>query len=201
MSVTLILPIKEARRAKTRLGLPDDERRAIMAAFVEHVVRVASSSVIVGEVVVVGSLELVPPGHDVSHLEEPAAHGLNAAVQAGRTWAARRRPTSPIAVLPVDLPGLTARELDDALVRSAPVARAFVADHHGVGTTLVTACAPNQLRTAYGAHSAARHRVLGLVPLEAGVGLRHDVDTRLDLRAVAAGRPPVASGTTGQSAR
>lgn len=127
-------------------------------------------------------LELVPPGHDVAYVDEPAAHGLNAAVQAGRTWAARRRTSSPIAVLPVDLPGLTAHELDDALVRSAAVARAFVPDRHGIGTTLVTARAPGQLITAYGAHSAARHRLLGLVPLDAGVGLRHDVDTRLDLR-------------------
>lgn len=187
MDTTLVVPVKELGRAKTRLGLPLDERREVMRWFVEHLLDVAGECSRVGTVVVVGSTELVPRHHEVVAVDDPRRPGLGGAVRAARAWARRWRPGVPIGVLPVDLPWLSAAELDDALARASASCRAFVPDHLGTGTTLVTAHSPRALVTAYGEESARRHRELGLVPLDAGPGLRHDVDTPADLRTLLVG--------------
>lgn len=181
MTFTLVLPVKETPRAKSRLRLEDDERRDVMRTFIHHALEVAASSELASTVVIVGSLELVPAHREVAHVPEPAQGGLNAAVDAARSWANRWRPDHRIAVLPVDLPCLTPAELDSALDEASVVRRAFVPDHLGSGTTLVTACSPDELVTAYGPDSARRHRELGLDVLSSGPGLRFDVDLPADL--------------------
>ncbi len=63
-----------------------------------------------------------------------------------------------------------------------------VADHEGVGTTMLAARSAAQLRPAFGVGSLARHLALGAVALEInGVdGLRSDVDDVEGLQAAIA---------------
>lgn len=185
--VTLVLPIKATAEAKSRLCLSPAGRQIVMRSFVDHVVGVARASRRVARIAVVGSVELVPDPAGVRHLPEPRLDGgLNAVVTTARHWACLAVPDRPIAVLPVDLPRLTVAELDLALTVADGVERAFVPDAAGTGTTLITARRPELLISAYGPGSAAEHERLGLMRLDgAGVGLRHDVDTPDDLRAMA----------------
>jgi 2-phospho-L-lactate/phosphoenolpyruvate guanylyltransferase len=92
-------------------------------------------------------------------------------------------PDGGVAVLPGDLPGLQAAELANVLERCARHRFTVVADHQGVGTTLLTAATPHDLRPAYGPGSFLRHQALGAVPIElpSGASLRWDVDVLDDL--------------------
>ena len=182
---TLVIPVKATEHAKSRLDLGPDARTSVMRSFVEHTLDVAASARLVGDIVVVGSMELVPTDRELHHVPEPPRGGLNEAVGAGRSWARLHRAGQSVAVLPVDLPHLTADELDRALGLAAWSRRAFVADHLGTGTTLVTARSPELLDTAYGPGSAQAHAAMGLDQLDVGAGLRHDVDTPEDLWLVA----------------
>jgi 2-phospho-L-lactate guanylyltransferase len=110
--------------------------------------------------------------------------GLNAAVTEAAAQAARQWPADGIAVLMGDLPALRPEELATALAAAAAHPRAFVADRHGTGTTMLTARPGTQLQPAFGTDSAARHARTGTA-LDAGPGLRHDVDTAEDLCAAA----------------
>lgn len=187
IGVTLVLPIKATVDAKSRLDLSAAGREIVMRSFVEHVVGVARASRHVARIAVVGSVDLVPDPVGVRHLPEPQlGGGLNAVVTTARHWACLAAPDRPIAVLPVDLPRVTAAELDLALRVAEGLERAFVPDADGTGTTLITARRPELLISAYGPGSAAEHERLGLVRLDgAGAGLRHDVDTLDDLRSAA----------------
>jgi 2-phospho-L-lactate guanylyltransferase len=108
--------------------------------------------------------------------------GLNAGLAEAADYAARRWPTDAIAALVADLPALRAEELDAALAAAVAHPRSYVPDRQGTGTTLLTAVPGQPLRPAFGPGSAARHRA-GAVRLDAGPGLRCDVDSPADLRA------------------
>ena len=85
-----------------------------------------------------------------------------------------------MAALVGDLPALRPAELDAALTAAAAHPAAFVADHLGTGTTLLTAGPATTLAPHFGPGSAAAH-ARGAVALSAGPGLRTDVDTAADL--------------------
>jgi 2-phospho-L-lactate guanylyltransferase len=89
-----------------------------------------------------------------------------------------------VAALVGDLPALRPEELADALTAAAGHPRAFVPDAEGAGTTLLAVRPGVSLAPAFGAGSAARHGS-GAVALDAGPGLRRDVDTAADLQAAA----------------
>jgi 2-phospho-L-lactate guanylyltransferase len=212
--VDLVVPVKELRRAKSRLapavaGLPGSDadrahaHRALALALARDTLRAARAAVRTGRLVVVtgdpavrlddgdgggidGGVETVPDTGD----------GLNAAVHRGaehlrRTGGGRHG----VAVLQADLPALSPDELDDALDRAAALfaagaGAAFVADHAGTGTTLLVAA--RVLRPRFGPGSAAAHADAGAAPLDGDwPGLRGDVDTVDDLaRARALGTGP-----------
>lgn len=185
--VSLIIPVRGAASAKTRLvagGDPraDARRAALAAAIALDTVSAARAAREVGEVIVVGSL--AEPLVGVRIVADPG-RGLIAAVTAGLATA---DPTAATAVLLGDLPALQPAELDAALIAATEHGRAVVPDAEGTGTTLVTAAAglPHALR--FGEGSAARHRDAGYVELSVPVtsGLRRDVDTLAQLAELAA---------------
>jgi 2-phospho-L-lactate/phosphoenolpyruvate guanylyltransferase len=110
--------------------------------------------------------------------------GLNAAIVEATGRAAQSWPSDAIAVLVGDLPALRPHELAAALAAAQAHERSFVADRSGTGTTLLAARPGVSLRPAFGPRSAATH-ARDAVPLDAGPGLRHDVDTAEDLHAAA----------------
>lgn len=180
---TVVIPVKALDQAKSRLrGLVSDVPRLALA-FALDTAAAARASALVDRIVVVTDDASVRSAmgrvSGVSFVGDPAA-GLNAAISAGLG-----RVQGPVAVLPGDLPSLTHGELDDALELARAHPQAMVADHSGLGTTLLAASTRDALRPRFGEgsrrlHEQAGHVVLGVAPSSS---LRWDVDTADDLAA------------------
>ena len=199
--VDLVVPVKELRRAKSRLApavadLPGDDaareqaHRALALALARDTLRAARAAARTGRLVVVTPEppERLAPAGGPWEIVRDTGGGLNAALRRGadhlRRTGSRGR---AVAVLQADLPALRPEELDDALARAVArfaegAAAAFVADHAGTGTTLLVAAPGRPLRPRFGPGSAEAHAESGAVALD-GVwpGLRGDVDTPADL--------------------
>jgi 2-phospho-L-lactate guanylyltransferase len=170
MQWTVIIPVKPAATAKSRLGLGPELARAIALDTVAAVVACESVARVL---VVTSDPGFHPPAAEIVAEGSPA--GIDAAV---RSAAALARAGARAALLG-DLPSLRPDDLAAALALAALHPRAFVADRERTGTTLVTALAGVPLLTAFGAGSAAAHRALGLVELgpTADSTVTADVDT------------------------
>ncbi|MEJ2868589.1 2-phospho-L-lactate guanylyltransferase [Actinomycetospora sp. OC33-EN08] len=198
----LVVPVKELRRAKTRLAAASaraaDTERGRRAAHADLALALAADTLAavlassVRRLVVVTSEprwhDDVPPVVADPRLELVAdpGRGLNAAVRAG---VGHLDGPAPVGVLLADLPALRPAELDEALaagraaLERAPAA--FVADHTGEGTSLLVLTPGFAPR--FGRGSAAAHAAAGAEPLRgAWPGLRHDVDVPADLDEVRA---------------
>jgi 2-phospho-L-lactate guanylyltransferase len=180
MRWTVIIPVKPAAIGKSRLGLGPELARAIA---LDTVAAVVACDAVDRVIVVTADAGFRPSAAEV--LREPAPAGIDAAVRAGATLAGLG--TARAALLG-DLPSLIPAELAAALALAAHHPRAFVPDHEGTGTTLVTAAAGVELVTAFGAGSAGKHRALGLIGLDipADSSARFDVDTVVQLDAARA---------------
>jgi 2-phospho-L-lactate guanylyltransferase len=173
---TVIVPVKPAEVGKSRLGADPELVRAIALDTIDAALaasRVDRVLVVTADRTLDTAAELVP---------EVAPRGLVAAIATGLRTAGD---AVPRAVLLGDLPALRPEDLDDALHRADAVPSGFVVDREGTGTTLVTAGAGIELRHAFGAGSAAKHRGLALAQLVLPVGstVPLDVDTPEQLAA------------------
>jgi 2-phospho-L-lactate guanylyltransferase len=188
---SVVVPAKRLDAAKTRLrpltaALDDGDavHRELVLALLADTVSAAAACAAVDEVLVVtddpAAAELVARLGARTVADEPG--GLNPALEHG----ARRARATAVAALSSDLPALRPDELAAALLAAGELSRAFVADVHGTGTTLLTAVGTG-LRPHFGVASARAHRATGALPLHGGwPGLVHDVDTPADLRAALA---------------
>lgn len=179
---TLLVPIKDGRGAKSRLGVDGDgQRRSLMAAFARDAVSAARACPLV-EVVIVGDAGIA---HElgVAAVPDEGEGDLNRAL----TRAAERvgRDDRGLAVMLADLPCLLTTDLTGALRAASELGgRAFVADAQQTGTTLLVAAIGSSLDPRFGAGSAAAHRASGASELTADLAsLRLDVDTTEDLAA------------------
>jgi 2-phospho-L-lactate guanylyltransferase len=187
-SWSVVVPAKRLAVAKTRLrpltaslGDADAVHRELVLALLADTVAAAAACTLVSEVIVVtddaaaADVALRLGARTVS--DEPD-RGLNPALEHG----AHSARSAAVAALSSDLPALRAEELAAALLAAGELPRAFVADVHGTGTTLLTAVT-GELRPRFGTGSARAHRGTGAVPLHGHwPGLVHDVDTSADLR-------------------
>lgn len=177
----VLLPVKRAELAKTRLAhLGDDVRRALAAAFARDTLAAAVGATAVDEVVVVTDDPGVA-GHAraAGCRIAPDAGELNAALRAA---AAALPPAAFVVALCADLPALTSADLD-AAIRAMGAAPAFVADRQGTGTTAYAA-PHGEFAPAFGSASAARHRASGAAEVGRDlVTLRLDVDDEPSLDA------------------
>jgi len=182
---TLVVPVKPAHIGKSRLGAAVEIVRAIA---LDTIAAAAGASRVGRVIVVTGDAELAAAladaGVAIEIVDDDPPRGLAGAIRAGLD---RADPSHPRAVLLGDLPALAPHELDDALAAAGSHPRSFVPDAEGAGSSLVTALGGVALREAFGADSAARHRAMGLaeLPVPPESGLRRDVDTPDQLRAVA----------------
>lgn len=176
MRWTVLVPMRALPGAKRRLAaaLPPHLHGDVVTAIRADTVAAARAAAAVAHVVVIGD----EPGPGVTLVQTAA--GLNGALRDGAALARERWPGDGVAALVGDLPALRAEELDAALALAALHPSAFVADNAGTGTTLLTAAPGTVLAPRFGAGSAARHGA-DAVPLDAGSGLRQDVDTAEDL--------------------
>lgn len=179
----LLVPVKDGRAAKSRLGVGDDVQRAqLMSAFARDALT-AACAVPRARVFVVGeqtALAEVVAGLDVTVLPDEGEGQLNRAL-ARAALRLDRRDLATAALL-ADLPCLRPEDLAAALSDGGD--RHFVADAAGTGTTLLVAPAGSDLDPHFGVGSAAAHLASGARPVTATVAsLRLDVDTTDDLEA------------------
>lgn len=193
----VVVPVKDARRGKTRLAavLAPGHRADLVRAMALDTVEAALRSDRVAGVLVVTAdpsvaaeavrLDRVTVVPEPSHAGRRS--GLDAAALAG-VAAARRAGPVPVAVLLGDVPALQPAHLSAALSAADRVDRGLVTDAPGTGTTMLTVGPLVDLDPRFGVGSAAAHQQLGHVPLDvpAGSTLRRDVDVPADLRAAAA---------------
>lgn len=182
----MVLPFKGGPNAKSRLAAPGALATAIALDCLDAVLAAGS----VAEVVVVTADPELSAAADSAGArvrgESRPGSGLLAAIEDGL-----RGLQGPCAVLLGDLPALRPSDLDRALQEasqaladgsgSAP-AMVFVPDAEGVGTVLLAARSPADMRPSFGPGSARRHAESGALRLDLDLpALRRDVDTRADL--------------------
>ncbi len=185
MRWTVLVPVKSLAQAKSRLtGASADaaaHRRLVLAIRADTISSARAADGVARLVMVVDR----PGYHDTDLTFVQTAPGLNAALAQAAADAVTRWPQDGIAALVGDLPALRPDDLADALSAAAAHPHAFVADHQGTGTTLLTSLPGRPLSPAFGAGSADRHAHTAR-RLDASPGLRCDVDTAADLKAAAA---------------
>ncbi|WP_235201268.1 2-phospho-L-lactate guanylyltransferase [Microbacterium sp. CH12i] len=177
---TVIVPIKNTKRAKSRFNVAEGERAALALALATDTVLAALACNAVGEVIVVTDDNDLPRWlpDTVRFVPDPDA-GLNAAIAAGAAAASLHWR----AALLGDLPALTPVDLGEALHMACGVPRGVVADAEGIGSTLVTASADVHWESMFGPGSFAAHQRMGCVAMNvpAQSSLRRDVDTAAGL--------------------
>jgi 2-phospho-L-lactate guanylyltransferase len=180
-----LVPVKPPALGKSRLvGLADEERRALAAAFALDTVAACVAATRVAEVLVATddaafSLELGALG--AVTIPDGVAMDLNGTLRQSAAEARRRWPGLVPVALTADLPAVRAEDLDAALgdVAGGP---AYVADADGLGTTLYAA--PHErFQPRFGPGSAHAHDATGARPITLALPrLRRDVDDLDDLR-------------------
>jgi 2-phospho-L-lactate guanylyltransferase len=183
----VLIPVKRFDVGKTRLAeLGAAVRIRIARAVALDTVTAACAARQVGRVVLVTDepvLRAHARRHGLTIVADQGAGDLNRALAAAAGDVAPGTGTIGTAVLVADLGGLVPSDLDTALCAAARHPAAFVADHRGTGTTLLTALRGTELRPRFGPGSADRHRATGAVAVVAPVPtLRRDVDVLEDLR-------------------
>lgn len=177
VSWTLVVPVRHPERGKSRLGAGAAVARAIAADTLVAAAPCAARLLLVTDA---DDWTAGLPGEVL--LQRGA--GLGAAVEEGIAAAG----AVPVAVLLGDLPGLRTADLAAALAGAEAHPLARVPDQEGTGTTLIAALRGGEHRPAFGAGSNARHAAAGYaeLALPASSTLRRDVDTAVDLAALAA---------------
>jgi 2-phospho-L-lactate/phosphoenolpyruvate guanylyltransferase len=181
MRWTLLVPVKALPGAKSRLlaasADPNSHRRLVEAIRADTLLAARAARNVARVLLVDGA-------------------GLNDALRAAADDAAQQWPADGIAALVADLPALRPAELDGALASAAGHPRAFVTDSAGTGTTLLAVRPGMALDPMFGPGSAVRHAAAA-VQLDAGPGLRRDVDTAEELRdAITLGVGPATTEAT-----
>jgi len=179
--VDLVIPVKPLHSAKTRLRGAAAEHAGLVLAMLLDTVTAATKA---GRVLVITSDAEVRAAVRELGAEcagEGAGTGLNAALRHGESLLRKDNPRATVAALQGDLPALRAEDLAGALAE-ANGRRAFCADRHGTGTSLLISAPGAPLHPSFGLGSAAAHAASGAVPLSGEwPSLRCDVDTAADL--------------------
>lgn len=184
----VVVPVKHAHRAKSRLLPPQPLTRPELARAVAQDTLAAAAGAVGGAALLVVTSD--PAASTAARslgaaVEPDPGGGLDAAVRAGVARCRAESPGHHVAVLLGDLPALTAEELAEALAACAGHPRAVVPDRQGTGTALLTAAPGVPLEPRFGHASADRHASDAArlaLPLP---GLRTDVDDLGSLREAA----------------
>lgn len=175
----VVVPVKHAARAKTRLVPPRSVHRIDLA-------RAMAGDTLEAVAATVGGDRLLVVTSDPAATREARAlgatvlpdpgRGLDAAVRAGAAEATAAWPGHPVAVLLADVPALRPVDLRRALLACEAHPGAVVPDAEGTGTVLLTARPGATLDPAFGPGSAQRHAGWAALLDLALPRLRRDVD-------------------------
>jgi 2-phospho-L-lactate guanylyltransferase len=188
--VGVVVPVRTLEGGKSRLGavLDPEERRELVIQLLHRVLRAASA--------VPGVLEMLVVSPDREVLAIAASAGATPVTQTSRGLnpalvEARARVTAPrMLVLPGDLPGVTASDVEAVLAAGDAAGSPSVVlapDRHGRGTNALLLDPPGILDPAFGGGSREGHawlaRTAGVpyVEVTGRPGLEHDLDMPEDL--------------------
>lgn len=181
--------MKSAHTGKSRLRLasaaaaPGRHSRLVLALAADTLIAASATPGVRNVLVVAADPVSLEPlgGLGVELADEADAGGLNPALLRGERILRERDPAGIVGVLQADLPALRPVELAAAVAEAAG-RRAFVADRHGTGTTLLLSAPAEPLLPRFGPDSATAHAESGAISLrEPAPSLRSDVDTPADL--------------------
>lgn len=185
---TVLIPVKATNRGKSRIDLPAALRQELaLAMALDTVSATARSARVVAIVEDAGDAARLGAVAGVS-VHRTSVTGLNESILDGlKSLTAGAGTAGWVAALPGDLPGLRSAELTEALALCSTHRFSVVADHQGIGTTLLAATEPAALAPRYGSSSFRSHLLAGATPIQlpAASSLRWDVDTVADLEATA----------------
>jgi 2-phospho-L-lactate guanylyltransferase len=187
----VVVPVGTLEGAKSRLGvaLDAEERRDLVEGMVRRTVTAATAVPGVSETIV------VTPDDEVRRLALEAGarplrqrgQGLNAGLREAREEAMAGG-ADAIAVLPIDLPTISAEAVSDLLAVLERPERPLVVvvpDRHGRGTNALVVAPPDAIEFCFGGDSRAAHvscaRENGATIVELDGPLSLDVDTPEDL--------------------
>lgn len=183
---TVLIPVKATNRGKSRIDLPAALRQELaLAMALDTVTAAARSARVVAVVEDAGDAARLADVPGV-RVHRTSVTGLNESILDGlKSLTSQGGAAGWVATLPGDLPGLRSDELTEALRLCSAHRFAVVADHQGVGTTLLAATEPSALQPRYGSGSFRTHLLAGAAPIQlpAGSSLRWDIDTAADLHA------------------
>jgi len=198
MTLRVVVAARGGPEAKSRLaGRLEPLRRAALAEamLADMLDALAACSVVSRAYVVTPTPELarIAAAAGAVVMLEPAPKGLNAAFDAARQRLSRLDPSGRLALLPGDLPRLTARELADVAAASRDGAVVVAPALSDGGTGAIVQPASLALPLAFGPDSFRRHcaaaAALGAtVRSPALPGLGFDVDRPQDLDRLASSR-------------
>lgn len=189
LSFSALVPVKPLDRGKSRLvGIPDDQRRSLAAAFLTDTLdAVVACDAVAGTIVVTDDFRLARELKDrCVVIPDGVSDDLNAVLVLAAAEAHRRWPEARPVAICADLPALTPQSLSDALhalAEAAPDGASFVPDATGTGTTAYSA--PQQrFAPGFGFMSRDFHLREGAVEVtDVPARVRCDVDTLTDLAA------------------
>ena len=185
LEYVVVVPVKPPAVGKSRLvGLPDETRRELAAAFALDTVTACLSTPRVAAVMAVTddarfARRLADVGCAV--LPDGPSGDLNTSLRLAAAEAVRRWPELHPVALCADLPALTVADLAEALAQITPEGAWFVADAIGTGTTMYAAPLSGYA-PRFGPDSRHAHLDSGATEVVGTLAsLRQDVDDRDDL--------------------
>jgi 2-phospho-L-lactate guanylyltransferase len=197
----VVIPVRALEGAKSRLGavLDAEERRELVVLLLRRIVDAALHAAGVDVVAVVsGDVDALALAGAIG--AEPIAQrssGLNPGLVEARDALAGR--AHRLLVLPADLPGIAAGDIErllaaaDAAARTGRPVVALAPDRHGRGTNALLLDPPGIIEPSFGGDSRNAHAGLaaaaGAAYVELAGLLEIDVDTPDDLLLVEAIRP------------
>lgn len=188
MTTWAVLPVKPFHRAKSRLraALADSDCAALAEAMTRRVLAAAMAATRVDGCVLAGGrdAQALAAESGAAWLDDGNADSMAAAVNRAAEWLSRQGADTML-VLPGDLPGLQAADIDALLARHCGAVTLCRAARDG-GTNALVLTPPTAIPAQFGIDSARRH--LGAA---AGAGLScqqlvlpafaSDIDTPVDL--------------------
>jgi 2-phospho-L-lactate/phosphoenolpyruvate guanylyltransferase len=156
-----IIPVKPLARAKSRLAraLKAPTRAALVRSIFSRTLDVIAQVERIDGTIVVSRdltiLELARQRNAITLMESDS--GLNPAITQAAQWAAHHHARSVI-VIPVDLPLITATDLDEMINRAQAEPCIVIApDRQEDGTNVLLVRPPNAIRFSYGPASFSVH--------------------------------------------
>ena len=192
MQVWAVVPVKPLKIAKSRLSgsLSAAGREELVRRLLEHTLQVLSDCRGIQQILVVSAdpqvWEICLTYERVNLLREEDVPGLNASLERASAFAVEEG-AEAVMIVPLDLPLLNNRLLQDCLELSGPAPLLLIApDRQKLGTNFLLSCPPGLIPFSFGensfqTHQEAARKTSAAVKILDIPELALDIDTPADL--------------------